>query len=100
MTAIRIAALTQSPLVIIRGTTTTLLRGSGALQDINQPELMCPHVIKVLRVTVLNRLVGTLKKACQTAESGVPDAVFLEFPVDLLYPQDLISRWYLESSSV
>ena len=100
VTAIKNVAFTQSPLVLIGGATATLLRGRGALQDINQLELMRPHVKRVLRVTSMNRIVGTLKEAFQTAASGVPGPVFLEFPVDLLFPQDLITKWYLEASGV
>ena len=76
VTAIRNAAFAQSPLVLIGGATATLLRGRGALQDINQIELMRPHVKRALRVPVLNRLVGTLEEAFQTASSGVPGPYF------------------------
>ena len=57
---------------------------------------MRPHVKRALRVSVLDQLVGTLEVTFQNALSGVSVPVFLEFSVDLLYPQDLIAKWYFD----
>ena len=82
--------------MLIGGATATLLRRKGTFQDINQIELMRPHVKRALRVSVLDQLVGTLEVTFQNALSGVSVPVFLEFSVDLLYPQDLIAKWYFD----
>jgi acetolactate synthase-like protein len=44
ITAVKNAAMAQSPIVIFGGAAATLLRGRGALQDIDQLELMRPLV--------------------------------------------------------
>src|SRR5512138_3732010 len=44
ITALKNAQMAQSPLVLIGGATATLLRGRGALQDIDQMALVRPHV--------------------------------------------------------
>ena len=44
ITAIKNAQLAQSPLLLIGGATATMLRGRGSLQDIDQIELIKPHV--------------------------------------------------------
>src|SRR5262245_63274912 len=44
ITALKNAQLAQSPLVLLGGATATLLKGRGALQDIDQMALVRPHV--------------------------------------------------------
>src|SRR5512140_814230 len=94
ITAIKNAQLAQSPLVLLGGATATLLRGRGALQDIDQMALVRPHVKMARRATRLAELVPMLEEAFHAARSGVPGPVFLECPVDLLYPEAVVREWY------
>lgn len=94
VTAVKNAQLAQSPLIIIGGATATVLKGRGALQDIDQVALMEPHVKQVLVVDRIRELVPNLERAFAIAKSGLPGPVFIECPVDLLYPEDVVRDWY------
>lgn len=89
-------------------------QGRGSLQDIDQLSVLRPIVKCVACAVVLHRvvvdhgqsltmdvwaggryaascsnvrdIVPTLRKAFQEAASGVPGPVFVEFPLDVLYP--------------
>ena len=94
LTAIKNAQLAQSPLVLIGGATATLLRGKGSLQDINQMELIQPHVKWASRPNRLKEVVPAMQKAFAIAQQGVPGPVFVELAVDLLYPEEVVRDWY------
>ncbi len=94
ITAVKNAQLAQSPLVLIGGATATMLRGRGALQDIDQAALMAPHVKAVLQAQRRREIVPLLEDALSIARHGVPGPVFLELPVDLLYPEATVREWY------
>jgi acetolactate synthase-1/2/3 large subunit len=94
LTAVKNAQLAQSPVVLLGGATATLLRGRGALQDIDQMALMRPHVNWATRVKRVRDLGPVVAEAFARARSGVPGPVFVECPVDLLYPEELVRRWY------
>ena len=94
ITAVKNAQLAQSPLVLLGGATATLLRGRGALQDIDQMALVRPHVKSAMRATRVAELAPMLEEAFRLARSGVPGPVFLECPVDLLYPEAVVREWY------
>eukprot|EP00941_MAST-03F_sp_MAST-3F-sp1_P003898 g3898.t1 len=86
VTAVKNAQMAQSPLVLLGGAAATLLKGRGALQDIDQLILfqgVCKATYTVSRV---RDIVPTLKEAFQVAKSGVPGPVFVELPIDTLYP--------------
>lgn len=87
ITAIKNAQLAQSPVVLLGGATATILRGRGALQDIDQMALFAPHVKLCESVGRVKDLVPTLERAFEAALSGVPGPVFVECPVDLLYDE-------------
>ncbi len=70
VTAVKNAQLAQSPLIIIGGATATVLKGRGALQDIDQVALMEPHVKQVLVVDRIRELVPNLERAFAIAKSG------------------------------
>ncbi len=95
ITALKNAQMAQSPLVLLGGATATLLKGRGALQDIDQRALVTPHVKWMDSVARVRDLVPTLERAFQEAASGVPGPVFVECPVDLLYDEALVRQWYL-----
>ncbi len=97
VTAITNARLAQSPLVLIGGATAGILKGRGALQDIDQLALMRPLTkwsASARRVRDIPRLVSL---AFKRARSGVPGPVFLELPVDLLYDEKVVREWFEKS---
>lgn len=94
ITAIKNAAMAQSPLVLIGGAAPTVLRGRGALQDIDQLALMRPVVKKAWRVARIREIVPSLESAFRESQQGVPGPVFVEIPVDLLYDEETVRSWY------
>ncbi|MFL6263858.1 MAG: thiamine pyrophosphate-binding protein [Thermoanaerobaculia bacterium] len=98
ITAIKNAQLAQSAVVLLGGSAATLLKGRGALQDIDQMPLVQPHVKWAASASTVRELVPLLEKAFDVARSGVPGPVFLECPIDLLYDEPLVRQWYGASS--
>jgi acetolactate synthase-1/2/3 large subunit len=94
LTAVKNAQLAQSPVLVLGGATATLLRGRGALQDIDQMALMRPHVKWATRVARVRDLAPVVAEAFRRACADVPGPVFVECPVDLLYPKELVRQWY------
>lgn len=94
ITAVKNAQMAQSPLIIFGGSTATLLKGRGSLQDIDQLSLMRPCTKWATTVKTVPALGPTVERACQVAMEGVPGPVFIEVPVDLLYPEDIVRSWY------
>ena len=114
VTALQNAKMAESPVLLLGGASANALKGRGALQDIDQLSLcktLCKHVATVTRV---RDIVPALRKAIYEAQSGVPGPVFLELPIDALYPYKLVSdglfpkspaksfgqkitNWYLEN---
>jgi thiamine pyrophosphate-dependent acetolactate synthase large subunit-like protein len=94
VTAIKNAQLAQSPLLLLGGATATVLRGRGALQDIDQRALLGPHVKWAASVARVRDLVPTLERAFRVAQEGVPGPVFVELPVDLLYDESVVREMY------
>ena len=70
ITALENARLAQSPLVLLGGATATLLRGRGALQDIDQLALVRPHVKSARRATRVRDLAPLLEEAFRIAVAG------------------------------
>ncbi|MEW6435037.1 MAG: thiamine pyrophosphate-binding protein [Myxococcota bacterium] len=100
ITALKNAQLAQSPLVLLGGATATVLKGRGALQDIDQLALIKPAVKWAAKCSTVGQLVPMLEKALREATSGIPGPVFLEVPVDVLYPETIVREWYLKESGV
>jgi len=98
ITAVKNAQLAQSPVLILGGAAATLLKGRGALQDIDQRALFRPHVKWMRAVTRVRDLAPALQAAFQAAKSGVPGPVFVECPVDLLYDEAVIRPWYEQAA--
>ena len=94
VTAVKNAQLAQTPLILLGGATATLLRGRGALQDIDQLAVMRPVTKWATAAATLPALARALERACLVARQGVPGPVFVEAPVDLLYPEPLVREWY------
>jgi acetolactate synthase-1/2/3 large subunit len=94
ITAIKNAQLAQSAVVLLGGAAATLLKGRGALQDIDQMTLIASTVKWSATASTVRELVPLLEEAFEKARSGVPGPVFLECPIDLLYDEALVRQWY------
>ncbi len=94
ITALQNARMAESPVVVLGGATATLLKGRGALQDIDQLALLRPLVKEAFAVERVRDLVPVLERAFRVAASDVPGPVFVECPVDLLYDRELVEGWY------
>ena len=94
ITAVKNAQMAQSPVVLLGGATATVLKGRGSLQDIDQQALMAPHVKWQGSARRVRELAPLLETAFAAARDGVPGPVFLECPVDLLYPEATAREWY------
>ncbi|MCB9574726.1 MAG: thiamine pyrophosphate-binding protein, partial [Kofleriaceae bacterium] len=84
----------QSPLLLLGGATATLLKGRGALQDIDQLALVKAATKWSTSVKSVPALAATIERAIAIATGGVPGPVFVEVPVDLLYPEEIVRGWY------
>jgi acetolactate synthase-like protein len=99
--------MAESPLLLMGGAAATLLKGRGALQDIDQMALFRPICKYCVTIRRLCDIVPTLRLAIQTAMSGTPGAcacshtqtmkpatgpVFIEFPIDVLYPYPTVYK--------
>ncbi|KAI6232006.1 2-hydroxyacyl-CoA lyase 2 [Aphelenchoides besseyi] len=86
ITAVKNAQMAESPLLLIGGAAPTLMKDRGALQDIDQLSIfksICKHTARITRLRDIGPVV---QKSIQIAQSGTPGPVFLEFPIDVLYP--------------
>jgi acetolactate synthase-1/2/3 large subunit len=100
LTALKNAQLAQSPLVLFGGATATLLKGRGALQDIDQMALVRPAVKWAARCTTVAQLKPTVERALREAVGGIPGPVFVEVPVDLLYPEETVRDMFVKEAGV
>jgi hypothetical protein len=100
LTALKNAQLAQSPGVLFGGATATVLKGRGALQDIDQMALIRSAVKWAARCRTVSQLGPTVERALREASEGVPGPVFVEVPVDVLYPETIVKEWYLKESGV
>jgi acetolactate synthase-like protein len=92
ITAIKNAQMAESPILLLGGAAANLLKGRGALQDIDQMSLfksLCKYTATIRYVRDIPR---TLREAIRIAQSGTPGPVFVEFPIDTLYPIHLVQR--------
>ena len=95
ITAIKNAQMAQSPVLLIGGAAATLLKGRGSLQDIDQISLLKTYVKSAVSVKKTRDVVPTLANALNTAISGAPGPVFVELPIDLLYPEEDIRKEFM-----
>ncbi len=98
ITAIVNANKAQSPLILLGGSVAQILKGRGALQDLDQLALMKSIVKWETAITRDCDVQERLDKAFQVAQTGVPGPVFVQCPIDLLYDEDLVRQMYLGSS--
>lgn len=94
ITAVKNAQIAQSPVVLLGGAAPTVLKGRGALQDIDQLALMRPHVKWAAAVRRVRDLAPAVERAYHEAQAGVPGPVFVECPIDLLYDEATVRQLY------
>lgn len=86
VTAVKNAQMAESPVLLLGGAAATAVKGRGALQDIDQMSLFKSLCKFTATVTTVRDIVPTLRTALQQAQSGTPGPVFVELPIDVLYP--------------
>ncbi|XP_062975104.1 2-hydroxyacyl-CoA lyase 2 isoform X2 [Elgaria multicarinata webbii] len=92
VTAVKNAQMAESPVLLIGGAASRLLKGRGALQDIDQLTLfksLCKFCASVKSVRDIGPV---LQKAIAIAQCDTPGPVFVEFPLDILYPYHLVEK--------
>lgn len=94
ITAVKNAQMAQSPLILLGGAAATLLKGRGALQDIDQISLLKPIVKWAVSIRRVKDIAPVMEKAFRIAQSGTPGPVFIECPIDTLYPKEMVLEWY------
>lgn len=67
-------------------------QGRGALQDIDQMSLFKPLCKFCASIRTVRDVIPTMRRALAVAQSGTPGPVFIEFPIDTLYPFHLVSK--------
>ena len=72
VTAVKNAQMAESPVLLIGGAAATLLKGRGALQDIDQMVLFRPLCKFCATVRHLRDIKSTLTHAIHVAQSGTP----------------------------
>ena len=100
ITAIKNAEMAESPVLLFGGATATVLRGRGSLQDIDQLSILSPITKWATRVTTAKSLGPTVERAMDIALSGVPGPVFVEVPIDLLYPEETVRDWTMKEATM
>ena len=94
ISALKNAQLAESPVILLGGAVATVLKGRGALQDIEQLKLLETTVKWASKIEENCDIVPILQEAFDVAQSGIPGPVFLECPIDLLYDEELVRKWY------
>ncbi|MBI9083528.1 MAG: hypothetical protein JEZ11_08015 [Desulfobacterales bacterium] len=94
LTAVKNAQMAQSPVILLGGAAPTVLRGRGALQDIDQISLILTAVKAAMTIEQNCDIIPIMEKAFETAVTGLPGPVFVECPIDLLYDEALVRKWY------
>lgn len=92
ITALQNASLAESPLVVMCGCPASLLKGRGALQDIDQMSLVKSITKWRGTVSKVRDIVPQVREAFRQAQMGTPGPVLLEFPLDTLYPYPIVEK--------
>ncbi|KXS14708.1 Thiamin diphosphate-binding protein [Gonapodya prolifera JEL478] len=92
ITAVKNAQMAESPVLVISGAAATLLKGRGALQDIDQLAVMKPLCKSTHTATRVRSIPPTLLTAIQHALTPPMGPVYVELPIDTLYPISLVAK--------
>ena len=94
ITAMKNAQQAQVPVLILGGAAATVLKGRGSLQDMDHLSLVRTVAKLSKSINQVRDIQPMLEKVIYAAQSGVPGPVYLELPVDLLYPEPVVKEWY------
>ena len=94
VTAVTNARIAQLPLVLLGGAVATVLKGRGALQDIDQLALLRSVTKWSTSIKQNCDVESKLDQAFKIAREGIPGPVFVECPIDLLYPEEVVKEMY------
>ena len=94
LTAVKNLQMAQVPVLLICGATATILKNRGSLQDIDQIGMMKSLTKYQAVIKKGKHISDELNKAIIIAQSDVPGPVFIEFPLDVLYPKDMVYDLY------
>jgi len=94
VTAVKNLQMAQVPVLLLVGATATVLKNRGSLQDIDQIGLMRSLTKYQAVVSKGKDIANQINKAIIIAQSDVPGPVFIELPLDLLYPKDMVYDLY------
>jgi acetolactate synthase-like protein len=100
ITALKNAQMAESPVLVFGGATATVLRGRGSLQDIDQISILSSITKWATRVTTVKSLGPIVERAMDVALGGVPGPVFVEVPIDLLYPEEIVRKWTMDEATM
>ncbi|OQR67245.1 acetolactate synthase-like, partial [Tropilaelaps mercedesae] len=92
ITAVKNVQMAESPVLLLGGAAATAAKGRGALQDIDQMSLFKSLCKYSATVPTVRGIVPTLRTAIQAAMSDTPGPVFVELPLDVLYPYNLVKQ--------
>lgn len=94
VTAIKNAQMAESPIVVIAGAAATMLKNRGSLQDVDQISIVKSAAKKCFTVDCVRDITPTLREAFRVCQVDVPGPVFVELPVDILYPYQIIAEQF------
>ena len=94
LTAVKNLQMAQVPVLLICGATATILKNRGSLQDIDQVGLMRSLTKYQVVINKGKHIADEINKAIIIAQSSIPGPVFVELPLDLLYPKDMVYDLY------
>jgi len=94
ITAVKNAQMAESSVILLGGAVATILKGKGALQDIEQIDLIKSIVKWATSIEQDCDIVPIMEEAFDVAQSGIPGPVFIECPIDLIYNESLVREWY------
>lgn len=98
VTAVKNAQMAESPVVLMGGCAATLMKGRGALQDIDHMSVFKSITKWQCNVTTVRDIVPAVREALRQCQSGTPGPVFLELPLDILYQFPVVEKEFLVRS--
>lgn len=99
VTAVKNAQMAESPVVLMGGCAATLLKGRGALQDIDHMSVFKSITKWQTSVGTVREVIPAVREAFRQSQSGTPGPVFVEFPLDVLYQYSVVKKEFMGKST-